>query len=134
MCTHRGNIVKSIVRQSGFSFIVLAKRLRISRGTLHNRFKTRNLSYDFIIEVGSAIGFDFSSIFKELRYPKSVSKPQSSSKTEKEEYLMFLNHYSDLLTLTARVLLRAESLDLHDVMIKLIQKKALKNSSKGRGE
>ena len=44
----------------------LADKLQISRNTLYQKFKKQDLSYDFILEVGSLIHYDFTQEFKEL--------------------------------------------------------------------
>lgn len=116
METHRGQVVKSIVKQSGYSLATLAKRLCISRSTLYNRFNTKNLPYEFIISVGYVIGFDFTPIFPAL---KNRVKIQVSS--AKDEYIMLLEHYNDLLALTTKTLVNTSTLHMRQKVAKFAQ-------------
>ena len=66
MKKHRGEIVETAIRKSGFPFKTLAKRLNISRNTLYNRFKNPDLSDEFIITVSNIIHYNFAIDFPEL--------------------------------------------------------------------
>lgn len=66
MNKHKGEIVENIVRKSGFSLKKLAERMKISRNTLYNRFRDPELGYEFIVDVGRIIHYNFSIDFPEL--------------------------------------------------------------------
>ncbi|AWN81975.1 MAG: hypothetical protein NQ127_00675 [Candidatus Cardinium sp.] len=70
MC-HRGKIIESVVRRSGISISVLAAKMGISRNTLYNRFKEKNLSYDFILALGAVVHYNFAVEFPEMRVDSS---------------------------------------------------------------
>ncbi|TSJ81420.1 MAG: hypothetical protein NMK33_02900 [Candidatus Cardinium sp.] len=63
---HRGAIVEYVARTSGLSFSILAARVGISRNTLYNRFKEKNLSFDFILALGRILHYNFSAHFPEM--------------------------------------------------------------------
>jgi hypothetical protein len=60
-------MVETILRKSGHSLTKLAEKLSISRNTLYNRCKNANLSYDFIMEIGNIICYDFTIDFPEMK-------------------------------------------------------------------
>lgn len=116
---HRGHVVKSIIRQSGYSLATLAKRLCISRSTLYNRLNTRNLPYEFIINVGYIIGFDFNVIFPALKNKKNSVNFEVDS--AKDEYIVLLERYNDLLVLVTKTLVHTETLDMRQRVARFIQ-------------
>ncbi|MEO1218985.1 MAG: helix-turn-helix domain-containing protein [Bacteroidota bacterium] len=66
MSKHRGKVVEKVVLGGPYPIKKLADKLQISRNTLYQKFKKQDLSYDFILEVGSLIHHDFTQEFKEL--------------------------------------------------------------------
>lgn len=112
MKQHRGSIVEDAVRQSGFSLKKLAERLKISRNTLYNRFKEPQLSYDFILAVGSIIHYDFLADLPELPAIANELEEQSisylsSSRTEiiklERKYVCLLERYNKLLSILVKL-------------------------------
>ena len=81
---HKGEIVDIAVRRSGYSLTKVAQRLRISRGTLYKRFTERDLSDEFILQVGKAINYDFSIDFPELEDDKRVMESLKKRKVNSE--------------------------------------------------
>ena len=69
---HKGEIIDIAVRRSGYPLTKVAQWLRISRATLYKRFSERNLSNEFILQVGKAINYDFSIDFPELGEDRRV--------------------------------------------------------------
>ncbi|MEN0016593.1 MAG: hypothetical protein AAF706_03175 [Bacteroidota bacterium] len=66
MSKHRGKVLEKVVLGGPYSIKKLAEKLQISRNALYQKFKKQDLSYDFILEVGSLIHHDFTQEFKEL--------------------------------------------------------------------
>lgn len=64
--THRGEIVKSIVDKSDFTYTKLASQIGVSRPTIYRYFENDELDFEVIIKIGAAIGHDFVSDFPEM--------------------------------------------------------------------
>lgn len=62
----RGEIVKQVVKQSGFKFSEVSKQLHLSRSTLHRRLAEENLDWNLIRQVGKILKYDFSKEFYEM--------------------------------------------------------------------
>jgi hypothetical protein len=62
----RGEIVKKVVVESGFTISRLAARLGISRTQLYADFTNPEMSFDRILAIGRILHHDFSKDFKEL--------------------------------------------------------------------
>jgi hypothetical protein len=88
---HRGEIVEKFVRKSGYPLTRLAAKLDISRNTLYTRFKSDNLSYDFIQDIGRVLNYDFSTHFPEM------SKEVHLTGIKSDELRSLENKYSTLL-------------------------------------
>ncbi|MEL6152980.1 MAG: hypothetical protein AAFQ78_03035, partial [Bacteroidota bacterium] len=74
MRQHRGEIVETIVRRSGYSIKSLAQKLRVSRNTIYNKFREQDLSYEFIANVGDVIHYDFTTDFPEIKTSITLDK------------------------------------------------------------
>jgi hypothetical protein len=64
---HRGQLVWKIVRNSGYSLTKLAERLGINRNRLYYRLTEPHLDYQFIMEIGKIIYYDFTIDFPEIK-------------------------------------------------------------------
>ncbi|MBX9889759.1 MAG: hypothetical protein K2X94_00610 [Amoebophilaceae bacterium] len=95
---HRGEIIENIVRKSGISLSILAAKMGLSRNTLYNRFKEKNLSYDFILTLGTVIHYNFSLEFPEITSDTTFPEDARAElwKLEKK-YKMLLEKYNKLL-------------------------------------
>lgn len=62
----RGEIVKRVVQESGFSITSLAKKINISRAQLYLDFSNPEMSFDRILAIGKVLKHDFSQEFKDL--------------------------------------------------------------------
>jgi transcriptional regulator with XRE-family HTH domain len=95
---HRGEIIENVVRKSGISLSVLAAKMGLSRNTLYNRFKEKNLSYDFILTLGTIIHYNFALEFPEMM---SDSAPPEDARAElwklEKKYKHLLEKYNKLL-------------------------------------
>ena len=109
---HRGSVVESTVRQSGFSFKKLAERLSISRNTLYNRFKDPALSYDFIRAVGKIIHYNFAPDFPEFQEQVDAVRERSLNYVDQDtvgllrlekKYTTLLERYNKLLGILVRL-------------------------------
>ena len=114
---HRGEIVDKVVRQSGFALNRLAKRLKISRNTLYNRFKDPELKDDFILDVGDIINYDFKRHFPDLKREDEEDDEDRfiggnqvylDKETVKmlelgKKYMVLLERYNDLLGILVKL-------------------------------
>jgi hypothetical protein len=62
----RGEIVKKVVQESGFSISRLAEKIKISRAQLYLDFANPEMSYDRILAIGKVLKHDFSQDFKDI--------------------------------------------------------------------
>lgn len=62
----RGEIVKRVVQESGFSVTRLAQKINISRAQLYLDFANPEMSFDRILAIGKVLRHDFSQEFKDL--------------------------------------------------------------------
>ena len=114
---HRGEIVDKVVRQSGFALNRLAKRLKISRNTLYNRFKDPELKDDFILDVGNIINYNFKRHFPGLKREDEEDDRREfadgnqiylDKETVKmlelgKKYMVLLERYNDLLGILVKL-------------------------------
>jgi AraC-like DNA-binding protein len=114
---HRGEIVEKIVRRSGYSLIKLSSHLAISRNTLYNRFRSADLSWHFISEVGKFIHHDFTLEFPELKEEPGLIDQNAICRTE-GKYVRLLEKYNQLLGIVIRI---ANEYRLHKVHQEIVQ-------------
>lgn len=82
---HRGEIIENVVRRSSISFSVLAVKMGISRNTLYNRFKEKNLSYDFILTLGMVLHCNFAIHFPEMKPDRTLPDDACAELSELEK-------------------------------------------------
>lgn len=108
---HRGEIIENVVRRSGISLSVLAAKMGLSRNTLYNRFKEKNLSYDFILTLGMVIHYNFVVDFPEMRIE---GEPPEDARAElwklEKKYKNLLEKYNRLLKF---LLKKSQDVDQH---------------------
>jgi len=106
MHQHRGNLLETVVRRSGYPLKALAERLGISRNTIYNKFKEYNLSYDFIVRVGEIIHYDFTYEYpaiKTIVCGMGHSKHTTELHNLERKYTLFLERYNKLLSFLLRM-------------------------------
>lgn len=64
---HRGEIVETVVRNSGYSLTKLADRLGKSRRWMYLMFENPNVTLDVILKIGKLINHDFSDEIDEFK-------------------------------------------------------------------
>lgn len=74
---HRGEVVQSAIKQSGFSATTVAQRLTLTRGQLYNYYDNPKLPLDTIVKIGKIIHYDFSAHFPELKGESMVSETEA---------------------------------------------------------
>lgn len=84
---HRGEIIKKVVEESGMPLTVICDRLKISRGTIYNKFDDPNLDWDFIIDLGKVLRID---IIK-LKFSNKIDP--SIANEDSPEYTSLLDKY-----------------------------------------
>ncbi|MGI2299362.1 helix-turn-helix domain-containing protein [Candidatus Cardinium hertigii] len=95
---HRGEIIENVVRRSGISISVLAEKIGISRNTLYNRFKEKNLSYDFILTLGKVLHYNFAVHFPEMKSDRTLPDDARTELFQLEQkYENLLEKYNWLL-------------------------------------
>ena len=102
---HRGKIFEAVVRKCGYPLKTLAAKLGISRNTIYNKFKEYDLSYDFILEVGELIHYDFSYEYPEMKATVSINKNQQVAELWwlERKYTRLLERYHNLLSFLLRM-------------------------------
>lgn len=66
MSISRGELVKKVVQESGYSITRLASRINISRAQLYLDFNNPEMSWDRILAIGKVLKHDFSVEFRDL--------------------------------------------------------------------
>ena len=107
---HRGEIIKHVVHESGYSITTLAKRLKKSRRWVYYIFEKPNVPLDVVLDIGKILHHDFSIEMKGVSLYATVSSPArkvndprvfDSEEDEvthwKEQYYSLLEKYNDLL-------------------------------------
>ena len=107
---HRGEIIKKVVHESGYSITTLAKRLNKSRRWVYYIFEKPNVSLDVVLEIGKILHHDFSVEMKGVVLYSTQNKEArtvtdhrifNSAYEEvqhwKEQYYTLLEKYNDLL-------------------------------------
>jgi predicted transcriptional regulator len=105
MRQHRGEILETVIRRSGYSLKKLAERLGVSRNTIYNKFKEYDLSYDFIVRVGELIHYDFTYEYPEMKTTVRIDAKQNLAKLWwlERKYTRLLEHYNQLLSFLLRM-------------------------------
>jgi transcriptional regulator with XRE-family HTH domain len=119
---HRGEIVEKIVRKTGYSLSKLAEKLEISRNTLYNRFKSANLSYRFIQDVGGVLNYDFSLDFPEM--PKgdfTTGKKNNALRHLENKYSILLEKHIKLLEILVKLANHSENHSLKQEINKFME-------------
>ena len=107
---HRGEIIKKVVHESGYSITTLAKRLNKIRTWVYYNFENPNVSLDVVLEIGKILHHDFSVEMKGVVLYSTQNKEArtvtdhrifNSAYEEvqhwKEQYYTLLEKYNDLL-------------------------------------
>ncbi|XWN35164.1 MAG: helix-turn-helix domain-containing protein [Roseivirga sp.] len=105
MRQHRGEILESVIRRSGYSIKALAERLGVSRNTIYNKFREHDLSYDFMVKVGDVIHYDFTIDCPEIKTTVSLDKDQHAVELWRLEkkYTRLLERYNRLLSFLIKI-------------------------------
>lgn len=97
---NRGEIVEKAVKENGLPIKRLAEKLKLSRRTIYNYFKTPDLSLDIVLEIGKIIYHDFSDEISELKKIRAnIGEQESVYSNEtaeywKNKYLILLEEYN----------------------------------------
>ena len=83
MSIHRGEIVKEQILLSGMKISHIAAKLGITRATLHNWLREKDLRMEKILRVGSVIEYDFSN---EILGINGENKSENILRKKLEEY------------------------------------------------
>jgi predicted transcriptional regulator len=105
MRQHRGEILESVIRKSGYSLKSLAEKLGVSRNTIYNKFKEHDLSYDFIVRVGELIHYDFTFEYPEIKTKvlTDVNRHVAELWWLEKKYIRLLEHYNQLMGFLLRM-------------------------------
>jgi lambda repressor-like predicted transcriptional regulator len=93
---HGGDILRIAIAKAGVDISKLCAELHIYRGTLYNVFKNPNPKLKYFIQIGEAIGHDFSEDWPELKKSQEP-KVTKEEKHKQEENLIYMHKYYDLL-------------------------------------
>ncbi len=90
MKKHKGEIIEKAIKSSGYTLKEVAKRMKVSRSTLYNRFRNIDINDDFILLLSKVIHHDF---LKELPYLKDYFKHKETEE-KKDPYEKLTTHES----------------------------------------
>jgi predicted transcriptional regulator len=102
---HRGEIIRKVIYNSGYTVTEIAKCLGKSRRWMYLMFENSNVSLDIVLQIGKIIHYDFTDEIKEFSPSQKVLERSTlDSKKEnpgaeywKNKYLNLLEEYNDLL-------------------------------------
>ncbi len=104
---HKGEIIETAIRQSGYSITEMAKKLKISRRQLYNLFQKYNIDDDTVLKIGKLIHYDFSIEIKSLshsiveepleKYSTELDKIRNEVEVWKNKYILLLEEHKQLL-------------------------------------
>jgi transcriptional regulator with XRE-family HTH domain len=103
---HRGELLKSAIKQSGIPVSRVAEAIGKSRRWLYLQFEKRDVALDMLLRIGKFIHYDFSAEIPELTTKQPYSKnihdsltpyPDQDAAFWKDKYLRLLEEYSTLL-------------------------------------
>ncbi|MDN5246737.1 MAG: hypothetical protein V3581_00375 [Candidatus Cardinium sp.] len=118
---HRGEIIENVVRRSGISLSILASKMDVSRNTLYNRFKDKNVSYDFILTLGAVLHYNFSAHFPEMKSDSPLpDDPRAELFQLERKYKTLLEKYHWLLKFLLKKSQDADQHALHKQIQELI--------------
>ena len=119
---HRGAILELALRKKAYPISALASKLGISRTTLYNKFREHDLSYDFILQVGYIIHYDFTHEFPTIRLScmKLTKSPTTIWRLE-HRYARMLEHYEQLFSFLTRVTHRYHLKETKEAMDKFLK-------------
>ena len=105
MGKHRGEALEIAIKEGPYSIKTLAKKLRISRNTLYNKFKKHDLSYEFILQVGDIIHYDFKEDFPELKTTVPIDEAKHAKELQrfKKDYTRLLERYHKLFSVLFKI-------------------------------
>lgn len=75
---HKGKIVETAIKETGYQMKAVAKRLGIARNTLYTKLREADLDDAFIIHISNIIHYDFSKDLPEV-YERAASKFEDNS-------------------------------------------------------
>jgi len=78
MKEHKGKIVESAIKKSGYQMKSLAKRLGVARNTLYTKLKEAELDDVFIVKIARIIHYDFSIDFPQLAAQLSLNQVEEN--------------------------------------------------------
>ena len=90
MSKHIGKIINQAIKNSGYSVTYISKKLGINRGCLYNKLKLPNLPFEFIIQIGKIIRYDFSKHVPHIS--EYIEKKRMASITNIDNYLKDINN------------------------------------------
>ncbi len=105
---HRGEIIRKVVLDSGYSITKLAERLAVSRRTVYNYFENPKVPMDTILEIGKIIGYDFRKDIKDLKgFGSGIQNTEDAEGAYsvtywKDRYYQLLEEHKELLSEIAR--------------------------------
>lgn len=109
MKSHRGEILKCIIKETNNKVSSVARKMNIDRGTVYRHFDDPNLSIDYLLKYRKAMNYDFSKYFPELlnivqeqvieynKQSKTFSDLEKELQIWKDKYIQLLELYNELL-------------------------------------
>ncbi len=83
---HHGKVVRNIIKNSGYTFLHVAKCLNISRNTLYMRFQQEQLPGFFLYKIGQIINYNFAINFPELENDSDYLQAAENAESPEVKY------------------------------------------------
>eukprot|EP01132_Coremiostelium_polycephalum_P002984 gene2984-3726_t len=102
---NRGEILEAMVRKSPYSIKNLAKKLGVSRTTLYNKFKDKEVDYDFLLLVSQVVHYDLREELPDLSTKMILPVAQYNRYvyTIEKKYMDLLERYRRLFGLLTKI-------------------------------
>jgi predicted transcriptional regulator len=99
---HRGEIIRKVIYNSGFTVTEIAVGIGKSRRWMYLMFENSNVSLDIVLQIGKIIHYDFTEEIKEFNSSQKVLEKPSldfdkDAEYWKNKYLQLLEEYNELL-------------------------------------
>lgn len=102
---HRGEIIRKVIYNSGYTVTEIAAGLGKSRRWMYLMFENSNVSLDIVLQIGKIIRYDFTDEIKEFspsqkimeKAPLNSKKEDTNAEYWKNKYLNLLEEYNELL-------------------------------------
>ena len=110
MITHQGQLLKKVIKKTGYPIIKLAQKLNISRTTLYKKFSLPELPTHLLITAGRILNYDFSHINAEVgEYMQTFT---NSFEQMQKSYIDALQNHIDLFCYSLKLIEEGKNISI----------------------